>query len=97
MPLTFKSKSGPSILMLDAVGKEILEMLGFGTRIPGAITAEDLPRARDNLNRALSAIPEPAPEQAEEDNPPITLHKRALPVLQLIEASIADDEYLRWD
>lgn len=97
MPITFKSKSGANILMLDAIGMEMLKMLDFGTRIPGAIRAEDLPLARDNLQNALAALPAPAPQDSEEDDPPISPKTRALPLLQLIEAAIADGEYLRWD
>ncbi len=84
-------------MMLDKVGHEMLKMLNFGNSIPGAIDAEDLPRARDNLLAALAALPEADDSDKEEDDPPISLHTRALPLLQLIEATIKDEEYLRWD
>ncbi len=97
MPITFKSKSGASILMLDAIGQQMLEMLNFGDRVPGAIVAEDLPKALDNLVTALDALPPPDPELEDEDNPKVSLKTRALPLIQLIEASITDDEHLRWE
>ena len=84
-------------MMLDKIGHEMLKMLNFGNSIPGAIDAEDLPRARDNLLAALAALPETDDSDKEEDEPPISLHTRALPLLQLIEATIKDEEYLRWD
>ena len=84
-------------MMLDKVGNEMLEMMNFGNRIPGAINAEDLPTARDNLLTALDALPEPDDDSAEENDPPISLRTRALPLLQLIEATIKEEEYLRWE
>ena len=83
--------------MLDAIGSEMLKMLNFGTTVPGAITAEDLPRALDNLQTTLAAIPVDDAEEIDEDNPPVSLQTRALPLQQLIEATIADGEHLRWD
>ena len=84
-------------MMLDKVGQEMLKMLNFGNSIPGAIDAEDLPRARDNLLAALAALPDTDESDTEEDEPPISLRTRALPLLQLIEVTIKDEEYLRWD
>ncbi len=97
MPVTFKSTSGASIMMLDAVGKEMLKMMDFGSRIPGAISAEDLPQARENLKKALSALQEADETDSEEEEPPVSLHTRALPLLNLIDVTIADDQYLRWE
>ncbi len=84
-------------MMLDKIGQEMLKMLNFGNSIPGAIDAEDLPRARDNLLAALDDLPDTDDSDTEEDEPPISLRTRALPLLQLIEATIKDEEYLRWD
>lgn len=83
--------------MLDKVGSEMLNMLGYGKRIPGAINAEDLPQARDNLLAALDDLPEPDENDSEEEDAPIPLRNRALPLIQLIDATIKAEEYLRWD
>lgn len=99
MLITFKSKAHANILMFGEVGKKMLEWMGFGTRIPGAIDAGDVPAALSNLKKALQKIPqkvEPAGD-AEEDQPSVSLHTRALPLIQLLEASVAEQEYVRWE
>ena len=97
--VTFKSKAYASIPMLGDVARQMLEMMDFGTDVPGAILADDVARARDNLKRALARVPEtvePAGDD-EQDQPAVTLHTRAYPLLELLDAAIADKEDLRWE
>lgn len=97
--VTFRSKAHASIPMLGDVAKRMLEMMEFGTDVPGAILAEDVVTARDNLMRALALLPEavePAGDD-EQDQPAVSLHTRAYPLLELLEAAIAEEESVRWD
>ena len=97
--VTFKTKAYASIPMLGDVAKQMLEMMKFGTDVPGAIVAEDVAAARDNLKQALAAMPEivePAGDD-EGDQPAVSLHTRAFPLLELLDAAVADEEHVRWE
>ena len=82
----------------DVAGK-MLEMMGFGQDVPGAIAAEDVPRALENLLEALAQMPEQIEQSghSEEDQPAVSLHTRATPLIELLEAVIAEETYLRWE
>ena len=99
MLITFKSKAYANILMLGDVAMKMLEMMDFGSSVPGAIDAPDVASALDNLKQALEKIPaqvEPA-DDAEDDQPTVSLHTRAVPLLELLEAAVAQEEYVRWE
>lgn len=99
MLITFKTSAYANITMFGDVGFKMLKMMSFGSSVPGAIDAQDLPAALENLTRALDKIPqqvEPAGE-AKDDQPAVNLHTRAVPLVQLLHAAIADETYLRWE
>jgi hypothetical protein len=77
----------------------MLEMMAFGSSVPGAINAEDVPTALDNLKSALARLPtqvEPAGE-ADDDQPAVSIHTRAVPLVELLQAAVIDDTYVRWE
>ena len=99
MLITFKSKAYANILMLGDVAMKMLEMMDFGSSVPGAIDAPDVASALDNLKQALEKIPvqvEPAGD-AEEDQPAVSIQTRAIPLLEMLEAAVAEEEYVRWE
>ena len=85
--------------MLGDVAERMLEMMGFGKDVPGAIDAEDVPRALENLRNALARLPdqvEPAGD-ADNDQPAVSLRTRALPFIEMLEAVVSEQTYLRWE
>jgi len=99
MPVTFKTKPYANITMLADVANKMLEMMRFGTKVPGAIDAEDIPAALDNLQQALARVPkkvEPAGD-ADEGEPAVSLHTRAVPLIELLKSAAADQTYVRWE
>ncbi len=99
MLITFKSNAYANITMLGDVGEKMLEFMAFGSSVPGAIKADDVPNALNNLKQALAKLPaqvEPAGD-AEDDQPAVSLHTRAVPLLDLLQATIAAETYVRWD
>ena len=99
MLITFKSPAYANITMFGDVGKRMLDLMGYGSTVPGAIDPEDLPQALANLRRGLAALPdevEPAGD-ADEDQSAVSVHTRAVPLIALLEAAIADESYLRWE
>ena len=86
--------------MFGDIGQRLLEMMAFGTSVPGAIDAVDVPQALANLRAALAQIPaEEAPEadHDDDDQPAVSLQTRALPLLDLLQAAVNDGEYVSWD
>ena len=99
MLITFKTRAYANITMFGDVGKKMLQMMGFGDMVPGAINADDVPRALQNLRAALAAVPEqvePAGE-ADDDQPAVSLNTRAMPLIELLQAAITDETYVRWE
>ena len=99
MLITFRSKAHASITMFGDIGLRLLEMMDFGTRVPGAINADDVPSALDNLRAALAreVEPESTENDADDDQPRISLHTRALPLLDLLQAAAQEAEYVSWE
>ena len=99
MLITFKTSAYANITMLGDIGLKMLEMMAFGSKVPGAINTEDVPTALDNLKQALDKLPpqvEPAGE-ADEDQPAVSVHTRAVPLIELLQAAVADETYVRWE
>jgi len=99
MLITFKTKAYANITMFGDVGRQMLEMMAFGTSVPGAINAEDVPQALKNLEQALDKLPEQVESagDAEDDQPAVSLHTRAVPLVELLQAAVADETYVRWE
>lgn len=99
MLLTFKCKVYANITMFGDVGERMLEMMGFGKRVPGAISAADVPRALQNLREALAALPEDtkADDNEEGEEPRVGLRARALPLLELLQAASAENTQVSWE
>jgi hypothetical protein len=102
MLIIFKSSAYADITMFGDVGLKLLDMMGFGKSVPGAIAAADVPRALQNLEQGLKQLtqqdqPANAEAEGEEDaEPPIGLQTRALPLLEMLRATAADAKALRW-
>ena len=99
MLITFKSRAYADITMFGNVGLHMLDMMGFGKNLPGAISAADVPRALQNLRAGLAALPDKleAAGDEDEDEASTTLHTRALPLLELLQAAIDDESQVMWE
>ncbi len=99
MLVTFKSRAYANITMFGDDGLKLLESMGFGTSVPGAIDAGDVPRALENLRQALERLPQPAESvgDADDDQPAVSLHTRAIPLIELLEAAVAAETYVHWE
>lgn len=99
MLITFKSKSYADITMFGEVGLSLLKLMDYGVSVPGAIVAADVGKALANLQKGLLALPEEvAPEEDEDDEPPrIDLPTRALPLIELLQATYKDGNDVRWE
>ena len=99
MLVTFKSKSYPNITMFGDVARRMLELMDFGSNVPGGIVAPDVAVALGNLQKGLQAIPREMNDspQTEDDEPAVNIHTRALPLIELLQAAVAGDNAVRWE
>lgn len=102
MLITFHTKSYTDITLFGEIGKQLIELMGHTPTVPGAILAEDLPAALARLRSGIAAAstqeqaipPSDAPDDKERH---VSLAHRALPVIQLLEAALADKQNVMWD
>ena len=99
MLVTFRCRAYANITMFGDVAERMLEMMGFGKQVPGAISAEDVAQALQNLRHGLAALPDdPQPAGNEDDDEPSTsLRTRALPLVELLQAASADETPVSWE
>ena len=99
MLITFKTKSYANITMFGDVATKMLEMMGYGSSVPGAIVSADVAQALGNLLSDLESVMEvvePAGD-ADDDQPAVSLHTRAVPLIELLQSAIDDENHVRWE
>ncbi|ODN68119.1 DUF1840 domain-containing protein [Methylophaga muralis] len=96
MIVTFSSKASANITMLGDVAKDMLKIMGHSGTVPGAFQPQDLPRALENLQKAVdsSAAADQDPEDGEFKP---GLSQRALPLINLLKAAIDANVDVMWD
>ncbi len=100
MLITFETKAYANITMFGDVAKKLIKAMGHSGTIPGAIQANDLPKALKLLNasvRAEMASVNNDQEVSEDDENYVSIDKRAKPIIELLEAAIEQDEDVMWD
>lgn len=83
MLVTFYCDAFENITYLGDVGAKLLEYMQHGTSIPGAIVAEEVPDALGYLRSAVSK----EMQNHNSEEPGISIDKRALPLINLLEAA----------
>jgi hypothetical protein len=107
MVVKFSTRFG-QLLMLGEPAVALLKLAGHSGTVPSAVLAADLPaflqRLRHGLElhgEELSPPPPPrTPGQDDEDEPrdrPISLHLRAVPLLDMIGTAIQNESDLMWE
>ena len=106
MPIIFKSRHAPNVVMLEAVALELLHLMGHTGTVPGALTAADLPAALARLQAGISTAADGTlaadrpPDDAREDDTrgtEVSAAQRALPLIAMLETAIANDDHVIWD
>ncbi len=97
MLVTFTTKAYADITMFGDVALSLLKMMGHSGTVPSAIMAADVPAALERLKSALDANAEQAsPQSTNDDQPKVTMHNRALPLLALLAAAAKDECDVMW-
>ena len=56
MPIRFKSRHSPDIVMLETAGRELIRMMGHSGTVPGALGADAVSSALQRLEKAVAQI-----------------------------------------
>ena len=103
MLVRFKTTAAyPEITMFGEVALKLLEMMGRRGTVPSAIGAEDVPLAlqllRDGIAAADAALEDQPPSDEEEgDERRVSLHNRAVPLIELLEAAQKEGVAVMWE
>ena len=103
MLVTFHTNAFADITMFGDIAINLLRLMGHSGTVPGAIEPEDIPDALKKLKRAIAAddttnLAEKEEETSDEpEEEPVTLHNRAYPLIQLLEAAEKEQAPVMWN
>lgn len=105
MPITFKSKYSPDVLMLEAVARELIRLMGHSGSVPGSLAAEDIAPALARLEAAVGENPARALEadsrakDGDDDKPDtrVSVAHRAGPLLAMLRTALKEKEHVLWE
>jgi hypothetical protein len=100
MLVTFSSPAYADITMFGDVAVRLIKMMGHSGTIPSALLAEDVQPALEKIEAALkkqAALQEPEESSGEDDEDYVSLVHRAMPLIELLKASAADECNVMWD
>lgn len=95
MLVTFTTKAYADITMFGDVAKSILKMMGHSGTIPSAIVAADVPAALARLKAAVAAQ-QPAASDGDDEEPPVSMAHRVLPIIELLTAAAKQNCDVMW-
>lgn len=96
MLVTFTTPAYADITMFGDPALTLIKMTGHSGTVPGAIVADDVPRALERLKTAIGDVaPPPAPD-ADDDDPPVSLARRARPLIDLLDAAARAGKDVMW-
>lgn len=97
MLVTFSTNAYADITYFGDVALAMLKMMGHSATVPGAIVAEDVPAALNNLTTAIKTetVAPPITDKNEEE-PAVSLSHRALPLIALLDAAAKANTYVMW-
>jgi hypothetical protein len=99
MIVTFHSKDYYPITMFGEAALQLIEKMGCTPKVPGAIYAEDVPQALWQLQQNLEELPQDLgmPTAAEPAEAPVSLHTRAVPLLEMLRGAAKKQHNISWD
>lgn len=104
MPITFKSKYSPDVLMLEAVARELIHLMGHSGTVPGSLASEDIPAALARLEGAISEGPGRAlkadsgrDEDEDKRERPVSVAHRAGPLIAMLKTALKEREHVIWE
>lgn len=100
MIVTFKTKPYADITMFGDVAIHLLKLMGHSGTVPSAIVAEDVSAYLQRLEQAVSeakARDGQDDDSDDEENSHISITKRALPLIELLQAAVSANADVMWE
>lgn len=108
MIVTFRSKAHADIIMFGDIAISLLKLMGHSGTVPSALLAEDVPAALERLKTAIAAqkatvedesdsVQDDDDDNDDSDECTVNLAHRALPLIELLEASATAKCNVMWD
>jgi hypothetical protein len=97
--ITFRCDAYENIMYFNDVAKSLLALMGHSGTIPGALKAEEVAEALSSLKKGLGQKNNgttSSDQLDDEKEPAIGLAKRAIPLIQLLQAAIKKDCDVLW-
>lgn len=98
--ITFSTDAYENISYFTDVAKSLLTLMGHSGTVPGALKAEEVSNALANLQQGLGGVAKSNTSSVldnDDDNEPkIGLAKRAIPLINLLQAAIKKDCDVLW-
>jgi len=109
--VTFTTEAYADITMFGSAATSLLKMMGQSGNVPGALMAEDIAGALEQLRQSLDEVSSGSSDEAaaeadeqdmtrsadDDDAPPVSIATRAMPLVQLLEAAHAAQANVRWN
>lgn len=94
--------SYPDITMFGEVALKLLKFMGRRGTVPSAIGPEDIQQALEALRKGVAEADEaledqPAHDEEEGEERPVSLHNRALPLIEMLEAAQRENVPVMWE
>ena len=103
MLIKFKTTANyPDITMFGEVALKLLKMMGRSGKVPSAISADDIPAALKSLRKGVAdadaALEDQPPHEEEEgEERRVSMHNRALPLIEMLETAAREDVPVMWE
>ena len=103
----FKSRATADVIMLEANGRQLLEIMGKSPDAHGIVTVAQIPAALEALQAAVSQDQARSKASEEEDQgekgsgsekaaPAVHLYQRAAPLIDMLRRSAAEKADVIW-
>ncbi|KTD40161.1 DUF1840 domain-containing protein [Legionella parisiensis] len=96
MLITFHTDAYENITYFGDIAKRLLSLMGHSGTVPGAIKSEHLPEALERLQTGLRKEKKIVGDD-EDNEQEISLAKRAVPLISLLQAAIKKEKDVLWD
>ncbi len=98
MLVKFESEVG-NLTMFGDVALRLLKLMGHSGTVPSALLAEDIPPALARLREGLERAGPERPAATGDDDarePPVSLKRRAHPLIELLERAAREEVQVTW-
>lgn len=95
--IVFQSEVGADVMMFDEVAQRMMELMGKEKSVRGVVTVEQMPEAIAALRAAIAQDKAThGGDEGEEAAPRVSLTQRAVPLIELLEISLARGKPVMW-